>query len=68
MATVHFTTLGLSNPPPEADAHGFIKFSRKDAEKVQIALSEGEPVPQCSAGSLRVGAACTAIARWRETQ
>lgn len=65
MATVHFTTLGLSVPPPEADRDGFIKFCREDAGKVQIALAKGEPVPECSAGSLRVGAACWEIAQWR---
>ena len=68
MATVHFTTLGLSRAPVEADKDGFIKFSREDAGKVQIALAKGEPVPECSAGSLRVGAALWEIAQWREEQ
>jgi hypothetical protein len=65
MATVHFTTLGLSQQPPEADRDGFIKFSREDARKVQLALAKGEPVPECSEGSLRVGAACWEIAQFR---
>ena len=60
MARVHYSRLGLENAPECADKQGYVHFSLKDACSVHAALFMGTRVPECSAGSLLVGARCAA--------